>query len=190
VRQWNEEISAAAVRAGEIIKRLRFFLGRSETQRQPAGIREIIDESVALVAFETRRVGVTVCREFDDTNPEVYVDRLQIQQVMVNLLHNACEALEEKTGGARILTIRAAAAGEYVEVSVADNGSGLKAPEDPNIFEPFVTAKPEGLGMGLAISRTIVEAHGGRIWATANPKEGATFHFTLPGAGGGQSDVR
>ena len=108
------------------------------------------------------------------------MDRIQIQQVLVNLLRNACEAVSENPVEARSVTVRTTTVGGLVGVSIADNGPGLPELQGNNVFEPFVTTKPNGLGMGLAISRTIVEAHGGQIWAAANPSRGVTFHFTLP----------
>ena len=105
-------------------------------------------------------------------------------------MRNACEALEQNTEKTKQLTVGTALAGESVEVSVADNGPGLLNSGDLRIFEPFVTTKPQGLGMGLAISKTIVDAHGGRIWATENPAGGAVFHFTLPVVKGEPNNVQ
>lgn len=182
LREWTREIAAAAARAGEITRRLLDFVRRAEPQRISARIGEVIEEAISLLAAETRGLPVVVRRQFADAETVVNVDRIQIQQVLVNLLRNACEALEAKDAAAKEVTIRTAVGGDSVEVSVADNGPGLPDPGASRLFEPFFTTKPEGLGMGLAISKTIVEAHGGRIWATARPGGGATFHFTLPKA--------
>jgi len=188
LRDWSEQIAAAASRAGQIIARLRSFVRRTELQRSPADINEVVGESVELVAFETRRHQVAVRLELDEKLPVVHVDRVQIQQVLVNLLRNAWEALDQIPAGTRCVILRTSRAGESVEVSVSDNGPGLPPKEDLNLFEAFATSKPGGLGIGLAISRTIIEAHGGALWADPAPDGGATFHFTLPisrGAGDG-----
>lgn len=187
--KWINDIATAALRAGEIIKRLRDFVRKSELNRVPADINEVVQESMAMIAFETRRCNVSVQTSFDNSNPLVWLDRIQIQQVLVNLLRNACEALEQKPGGIKQLKVNTCLDDDYVEISVSDNGPGLPDNKSLQIFEPFVTSKPEGLGMGLAISKTIVEAHRGRIWTAQNPNGGAEFHFTLPLAKGEQSDI-
>jgi len=180
LRDWTEEIALAAARAGQIVAQLRRFARRSESVRLPASLHEIVDESVQLVASEARRHGADVRLELADFPAAVWVDRIQIQQVMVNLLQNAYEAMDDDHAARRQVTIRTERAGDTVEVSVADTGPGIPTEPGLKIFDAFVTTKPEGLGMGLAISTTIVESHGGRIWAGVNREGGATFHFTLP----------
>jgi two-component system, LuxR family, sensor kinase FixL len=184
--EWTREIASASVRAGAIIKRLRDFC-RRETKCSSSYLNEVVEESLALVAAETRRVEVAIQRELAEEDPVVDVDRIQIQQVLVNLLQNACDAMQENTTESRVLTVRTVLVEDMVEVAISDNGSGLEEASVRRLFEPFVTTKPGGLGMGLPISRTIVEKHGGRIWAAANPAGGATFHFTLPVATRGLS---
>jgi len=186
LRDWSEQIAGAASRAGQIIARLRSFVRRIELQRSPADISEVVRESVELVAFETRRHRAAVQLELDNTLPPVQVDRVQIQQVLVNLLRNACEALDQIPAEIRRVIVRTARAGESVEVSVSDNGPGLPPKEDLNPFDAFVTSKPGGLGIGLAISRTIIEAHGSDLRADPAPEGGATFHFSLPISKGGR----
>ena len=190
LREWNAAIAVAAVRGGKIIKGLRALLGKSEPQCMPTPVREVIDESLALVGFELRERQVVVHTQVEAADVVVGIERVQIQQVLVNLLQNACEAFAEKSERARRVTIRVAAAGEFIDVSVADNGPGLQGCDVSKIFDPFFTTKSSGMGMGLAISRTIVEAHGGRTWAVAPPGGGVTFHFTLPVATEGLSGVR
>jgi PAS domain S-box-containing protein len=180
VRDWIEEIAAAAEHAGEIIKRLRSFVRRAESKRSVTNIDDIVKESVQLVAFDTRRRQVAVQLELSEGSPAVNVDRVEIQQVLANLIRNACEAMERVELEGRRVTIRTTATDGFVEVSVADSGPGLPADESMVLFEAFVTTKPGGLGMGLTISATIVKAHNGKMWATANQEGGATLHFTLP----------
>jgi two-component system sensor kinase FixL len=180
LRECNKEIAAAAVRAADIIARLRTFLSRAESRRAAANLRELIEETLGLVAHQTQHRSVSVHTEFDAANLIVEVDRVQIQQVLVNLLQNAWESLEENPTADRRLAIRTMRDGCHVEVSVADNGPGLQPLPAARLFEPFVTTKRKGLGVGLSISKTIVQAHGGRIWADETPGGGATFHFTLP----------
>ncbi|HUT87939.1 MAG TPA: ATP-binding protein, partial [Thermoguttaceae bacterium] len=180
LRDWMNEIAAAAARAGDIIRRLRDFARKTGSIRVVSDIEGIIGESIELVAFEARQRHVTVQRERCKAALAASVDRVEIQQVLVNLLRNACEALEESEVPRRLVTIRTAATDAFVEVSVADNGPGLPPDKDLTIFNAFATTKIEGLGMGLAISKSIVESHGGEIWAASNPDGGATFHFTLP----------
>ena len=180
LREWIEEIARAAGRAGAIVARLRDFTRRTELTLAPASLNKIVEESVRLLAFEARRLGVQVTCELPSPAPLVTVDRLQIQQVLVNLLSNAYEALDAPDVPLRRVQIHVGTADGEVEVCVADNGHGLPPDGHVRIFDPFVTTKPAGLGMGLAISRTIVEAHGGRLWAGPSAAGGAAFHFTLP----------
>jgi len=180
LRDWTEQIALAAARSGEIVSRLRRFARRSESTRRATSLQEVIGESVQLVASDAKRHGSTVVVEPGDPSVTVCVDRIQIQQVVVNLLRNAYEAMDDGRVTRRQVIIRTGCVGGMAEVSVADTGPGLPADPDLRIFEAFVTTKPEGLGMGLAISVTIVEAHGGRVWAEGNGEGGTTFHFTLP----------
>ena len=179
LREWNDEIASSAHRAGEIITRLRNFVRRKELQRARTDVNDVVRESAELVAFEARRREVALRLELSPEPIAANFDRVQVQQVLVNLLRNAFEAMESTPPEQREVAVRTAAAGQFVEVGVADQGAGLPA-EDLKIFDAFATTKPDGLGMGLAISRTIVEAHGGILWATPNRPRGAAFRFTLP----------
>ena len=190
LREWNAGIGRAATHAAETVKRLRAFARRTESKRSFCPLEEILDESIQLVAFEARRRSIAVRREQPEVSPTVYVDRVETQQVLVNLLQNACEAAEEGLQEKPEIAIRTEIAGDFVNVSIADNGRGLPSGEDLRIFDAFVSTKPNGLGIGLAIANTIVEAHGGELRATANRDAGATFHFTLPVIEEGQADGR
>lgn len=180
VREWSEEIAASAQRAGTIVTRLRSFSRRTEAVRSPALIHEIIEESVDLVGSEARRHRVDVALDLGGRSAVADVDRVQIQQVLVNLLRNAYEAMSEQEVARRQVTVRTVTCHQDIHISVVDAGVGLPDPDELDIFDPFATTKADGLGMGLAISRTIAEAHGGTLTAASNPNGGATFHFTLP----------
>jgi two-component system sensor kinase FixL len=188
VREALDSAAAQAVRAGDIIRRLREFMARGESERQVEDVRKIVEEASALALVGAGELGVRVRFAFDPAARQVRVDRVQIQQVIVNLVRNALDAMADMPPDStrRDLTIAARAAGaDQVEISVADSGPGLAPRVAAQLFQAFVTTKPEGMGIGLSISRTIVDAHGGRIWAEANPGGGAVFRFTLPSAGAG-----
>lgn len=182
LRSWNDEISASARRAGEIVRRMRDFTRRSAAMRRHEDLGAVLRESLELVQYELRRAKVEVDLQSDDDLPAVAIDRVQIQQVLVNLIKNASEALEGQPEGDRQLQIQLRLAGENLRIDVADNGPGLQKLAGGDPFEPFVTSKPEGMGMGLPISRTIIEAHGGTISARNNDRGGATFTFYIPAA--------
>ncbi len=180
LREWNEEIADIASSAAEVVKRLRSFAQRAESPRTTCRIEEIVKEALGLLAVEIRRARVAVETSFAAAAPAVHVDRVQIQQTIVNLLSNAVEAVQASPVESRRITVRTSVCDDAVEVAVSDRGAGLTPGSEAEIFEPFVSTKPEGLGMGLSIARTIVEAHGGRLWAQSNPEGGASFCFTLP----------
>jgi two-component system sensor kinase FixL len=180
LRELNDQIAECAVRAGAIIKRLREFVSRGDPLREPADVNRLVQGVCDMMSFSLRRSGVRLDLDLAPELPQVVVDGVQIQQVLVNLLQNACEALEDVSRNERRIIIRTRHMGEFVSVVVADTGPGLPDESGINLFDSFVTTKPEGLGMGLAISRTIVEAHGGRLMAGAGEEGGAEFLFTLP----------
>jgi len=133
--------------------------------------------------------GVVLETQLSEHVPVLLADRIQLQQVILNLIMNAIEAMSGVGGGPRELLVRSGTDGsEHVAISVQDSGLGLDPKSLEHLFEAFYTTKPQGMGMGLAISRSIVENHGGRLWASANPDKGATFQFTLPTGGGNQHD--
>ena len=173
-------------RAGGVIERLRALLKRREFEPSPVSLEELVDEVVTLTRADsaTRQIGIAF--DLPRDLPLVRGDRIHLQQVLLNLFINGMDALAATTDDERSLTLRARRDGDgLVEVAVSDNGPGIPAEKLARLFEPFFTTKPQGLGIGLPISRTIIEAHGGRIWAENNAERGATFRFTLPVAEGG-----
>ena len=178
-----EDIVADDRRAGEVIRRLHALLERGELQLQSLDVNEIVREVVGLMHSELIRREVLVHTRLAPTLPRVPADRVQLQQVLMNLLLNACDAMGERPREQRQATITTACAngdgGDAVVVSVADQGSGIPEGKLEKVFEPFFTSKQHGLGLGLAICRTIVAAHGGRLWAVNNHDRGATFHLAL-----------
>jgi signal transduction histidine kinase len=166
-------------RAADIINSLRSFYKTGQpAERQPVDVKGAIQEMTALLGTEASRHAVTIRAESEADMPQIVADRVQLQQVLMNLMLNAIEAMK-KTGGE--LTMRSGVNPErYLTVSISDTGEGLPAEGADLIFDPFHTTKPQGTGMGLTITRSIVESYGGRVWATANQGAGATFHFTLP----------
>ncbi len=170
-----------AARAGQIIQRLRVFVTRGETEKRVERIGKLVEEASALALVGAHERGVRVEVTIDPEVDWVIVDRVQVQQVLVNLLRNAMEAMQDAPR--RELTVSLTAAGEsMVEIAVADTGPGVSEEIAAKLFQPFVTSKQKGMGVGLSISRTIIEAHGGKIWSESNAGGGATFRFTLPAA--------
>ncbi len=173
-------------RAGDVIDRLRALLKRRQLDPRPVLLSELVDEVVTLTRTDSVIRGVDVKIDVPRDLPLVRGDRIHLQQVLLNLLLNGMDALAEVADGERTLTVRArAVGGDFIEVTVGDNGRGISADRLSRLFEPFFTTKPQGMGLGLPISRTIVEAHGGKIWAEENAERGTTFRFTLPVAEGG-----
>ena len=173
-------IIAEGNRAGEIIRRIRALFKNSPLQKVPVKVNDLIQDIVALTQRELTRNGVSLRTELDTALPPVFGDRVQLQQVILNLVVNAIEAMGATIGRPRELQIRSERDGrDGVLVTVRDSGPGLPLAQPERIFGAFFTTKPDGLGMGLSISRTIVEAHGGKLWA-ANAGDGAVFQFRLP----------
>ena len=164
-------------RAAEVIDRVRSLFGKGAAQHQAVDVNQVIRDIVVLLQDEAMQQDISIHRELAENLPKVMGDRVQLQQVMLNLLLNGIEAMHNTHGELRIVS---QARKNEVLVSVTDTGVGLPAEKLDQIFDAFFTTKPQGTGMGLAISRSIIEAHGGRLWATANSGRGATFHFALP----------
>lgn len=178
IRDALDRSSNQALRAGDIIKRLREFVAKGETQPTLENPATLLEEAAALALVGAREQGVRVSLRCDRDLPDIVVDKIQVQQVALNLIRNAVEAME--TTSRRDLTIDAGRDGEFAFFSVADTGAGINPEIAQHLFQPFVTSKANGMGVGLSICRTIIEAHGGRITARANEGGGTVFEFTLP----------
>ena len=171
-----------ALRAGQIIRRLREFVARGESDRRIESLPKLIEDASTLALIGAKENGVDVSFRLDPAVDLVLADRIQIQQVLVNLIRNAIEVMAE-TSGRRRLEIAAVADREnLVRVSVSDTGLGIAPEIAKQLFQPFVTTKRKGMGLGLSICRTIIEAHGGKIWVEPNPGGGTIFYFTLRSA--------
>jgi C4-dicarboxylate-specific signal transduction histidine kinase len=170
-----------ANRASEVIKRIRALAKKTPPQKANLEVNEVIDEAIGLVGGQLARQGVVLRKELVPNLPRVIGDRVQVQQVILNLIANGIEAMEGVTGRPRELFIGAKSTDDgRVLISVSDCGTGIEPESADHLFEAFFTTKQEGMGLGLSISRTIVEGHQGRLWATPNTQGGATFQFTLP----------
>lgn len=167
-----------ALHAAEIIDRIRSLYRRGSPRRELVDVNEIVREMISLLHDTANRCSIAIRADLAESLDKVMADRIQLQQVLLNLMLNGIEAMRD-TGGKLTVTSKRTEVGQLV-ISVGDSGVGLPQEQPDRIFEAFFTTKAQGTGMGLSISRTIVESHGGRLWASANPQGGATFHFTLP----------
>jgi len=172
------EIREQAHRAGEIIRQLRQFVSKGETEKSPISLNQLVRQTVGLVEPDARDKNVQISMSLSDDVAEVTLDRVQIAQVLVNLLRNSIEAIDLAESDRRMVTISTNRNVESIDVTVRDTGPGLDS--KARAFEPFQSNKTTGLGMGLPISRSIIEAHGGRLWADNASSGGACLHFTLP----------
>ena len=164
-------------RAAEIIDRIQSLYKKSPPQRELVDVNGIIEEMLTLLKGEATRASIAMCTDLSSDLPKIIVDRVQLQQVFMNLMLNGIEAMRNSGGD---LTVKSQLENGQVQFSVSDTGVGLPTEKVDQIFSAFFTTKPQGSGMGLAISRSIVDSHGGQLWASANSGGGATFHFTLP----------
>lgn len=174
-----DKAAEQAIRAGQIIRRLRNFVSREESEKRVESLSKLVEEAGALGLTGAREQGVLLRFSLDPSCDLVLADRVQIQQVLVNLFRNALEAMASSTHR-ELIASNTRAADDMIEISVSDTGHGFGEDVKPNLFQPFFTTKQTGMGVGLSISRSIIEAHGGRMWAEANSFGGATFRFTLP----------
>ena len=182
-------IASQARRSGSIIRGLETLVRKSSALRTDIDVNESIMDVAELVDAEAAQHHAKARFELEPNLPLVLADQTQLQQVILNLVQNGCEAIQDMPESRRAVTVRTKQRGDTeLEVSVSDNGRGIPEPLGERLFEPFFTTKAQGIGMGLAISRSIVESHGGRLWATPNRGEGTTFHFTLPIVGGHGGD--
>ena len=173
-----DKAAKQAVRAGDVIQRLRDFVARGETERRIESIKKLVEEASALALIAAREKAVRVNFALDPAIDLVLVDKVQVEQVLLNLLRNAIEAMENS--GRRELSVTTSPeTGDMIAVDVADSGSGISPEIAPKLFLPFVTTKRQGMGIGLSISRTIIEAHGGQLTVRPNPGGGTVFRFTL-----------
>jgi C4-dicarboxylate-specific signal transduction histidine kinase len=182
-----EEARAAAMRivkdgtrAAEIIKRIRLLFKKSTPQPELVDVNEAIREMIVLLRSEATRYNITVRMQLAADLPRIMGDRVQLQQVLMNLIVNSIDAMKEVDGARELAVKSQRTEKEEVLVSVSDTGVGLPAQQADQIFNAFFTTKPHGTGMGLRISRSIVESHGGRLWAADNSPRGASFHLALP----------
>jgi len=170
-----------AIRAGQIIRRLRDFVARGESEKRVESLSKLIEEAGALGLAGAREQGVQLRFNLNPEYDLVLVDRVQIQQVLVNLFRNALEAMAQSSQR-ELIASNTLVADDMIEIAVADTGSGFQDDVKQNLFQTFFTTKETGMGVGLSISRSIIEAHGGQMWAESNRSGGATFRFTLPAA--------
>ncbi|MBX6742518.1 MAG: PAS domain S-box protein, partial [Acetobacteraceae bacterium] len=179
VRQALAAAAQQAIHAGQIIRRMRSFVARGDTDKRIEELDELVQGAAELVSLPAKQRRVEVRLDLQPRGQRVLADRTQVQQVLVNLMHNAIEAMEESERRSLTVTARPVE-GEMVEIAVADTGPGIPPEIAADLFKPFNTTKRSGMGVGLSVCRTIVEAHGGRIQAEPNPGGGTVFRFTLP----------
>lgn len=173
--------AGSVMRAAETVTRLRNFIRRDESERQIENLNAAVEEAVVLALATADDVGIKADLKLDPAGPRTVIDKIQIQQVLLNLVRNAVEAMAD-TPAPRLVVETAVSPDEQIEVSVTDNGPGLSPEVRDKLFQPFVTTKPGGMGVGLSVCRLIVEAHGGRLWAEDDSGGGAVFRFTVPSA--------
>jgi two-component system sensor kinase FixL len=173
-----EETARQALRAGDIIRHLREFVTRGDTEKHPEDIKKLVEEAGALALVGSRERGIKSLFSYAEGENTVLVDRVQIQQVLINLMRNAMEAMRDSPVKQLAVTVHRHDESR-LRVEVSDTGSGIPPEIEPQLFQPFVTSKPGGMGIGLSISRRIIEAHGGELSVASSP-QGATFAFTLP----------
>ena len=181
IRDALSETTKQTLRAGHIIRQLREFVARGETEKRPENISKLVEEASALALVGAKEEGVKTVFRFASHTDTVLAEKVQVQQVLLNLMRNAIEAMHG-CDRKELSVATTAVDGDMIEVSVADTGSGLSEEIAERLFQPFVTSKPAGMGVGLSISKRIIEAHGGKMWAEPNSGGGTIFRFTLQSA--------
>jgi len=179
LREALSEAARQAVRAGEIVRKLRSYVSRGEVDARPVSLRPLLADAVALTRTSRDRSDIPVTITVDENIDRVLADPIQVQQVVINLIRNALDAMTGRDNARIELRAALSDAPGYVEIEVCDNGPGLSPEMKESIFKPFATTKAQGMGLGLSICQTIVEAHGGTIHAVAAPQGGTCFRFTL-----------
>jgi len=179
VKKALELIARQAVRAADIIKRLRSFVRKTEYQRMEFRINDVCEEIAQFLEQEAQNAGIRYVFRLDDSDPSLHADKVQIEQVILNLLRNAIEAYKHCEQTEKTITIQSSSKAGQILIQIQDQGAGISSQQLENLFEPFFTTKDSGLGMGLSISRTIIEAHGGRLWAESDGSS-TTFTIRLP----------
>jgi C4-dicarboxylate-specific signal transduction histidine kinase len=179
-REAASRVVKDASRAAEIVSRIRLLFQKGAPQRELVDVNEVIKEMIVLLRNEASRYSISVRTELTADLPRIMGDRVQLQQVLMNLMINGLDAMKDGEGRRELAIKSQRGDDDQLQVSVSDNGVGLPHQHADQIFKAFFTTKVHGTGMGLRISRTIVESHGGRLWASDNPSRGASFHFTLP----------
>jgi two-component system sensor kinase FixL len=182
VREALEDAAKEAVRAGQIVRRLRDFISHGDTERRVESLSRLVTEANALALVGSREHGIEVQLRLDSNTDSVFVDRIQIQQVLTNLIRNAIDAMLDSPFRSLTVQTECKPLG-FVTVSVVDTGSGISDEIASHLFQPFITSKKTGMGIGLSLCRTIVEDHGGRIWFEPVAAGGTAFRFTIPTAG-------
>jgi C4-dicarboxylate-specific signal transduction histidine kinase len=178
-REAASRVTKDATRAGEIISRIRLMFKKGTPERALVDVNEVIREMIVLLRSEMTRYSISVRTELADL-PSVMADRIQLQQVLMNLMSNGIDAMKDVDETRELIICSQHAEDEQLMISVRDTGKGLPSQQADQIFNAFFTTKPQGTGMGLRISRSIVESHGGRLWSVDNSPRGAIFHLTLP----------
>jgi signal transduction histidine kinase len=180
-REVFDDIGTAAKRASDVIAHIRELLVNHTTERERLGVNELLQESMQLVNSNLAERTVQLNVNSDPNLPFVLGDRVELQQVLINLLLNAANAIDNARSGPRTITVHASQRDNDVQIAVQDTGVGFKIDQNINrVFDAFFTTKSDGIGMGLAITKSIVEAHGGSVWAERNPEGGAIFTLTIP----------
>jgi C4-dicarboxylate-specific signal transduction histidine kinase len=175
-----EDIAGDGHRASQIISRIRSLVKKHVPEKSPLNLNDIAREVIGLVGHEAQRKQVTIHSQLDESLPVVEADRVQLQQVLLNLVMNGIEAMHETDASRRQLTLRTVISNGSVVAAVSDRGMGIEPAKAEQLFKPFHTTKANGMGMGLAISRSIIESFGGKLWAESNAGGGAIFSFSLP----------